>query len=146
MEIKYPDYSNSIVNLSCSVLRYFNVQDVRHSTLPVADKILENRKPRNVIIMVFDGMGISILERHLPSDSFTRRHIVCQITSTFPPTTVAATTSINSGLTPLETGWIGWITYFSEVDRNVVTYFNTDQTTGKPACNYNLAYTALPYR
>ncbi len=146
MKFKYPDYNNSIVNIACSVLKYYNVQTIKHPTLECVDTILENRKPRNVILMLFDAMGISILEKHLPKNSFTRTHVIKTISSTFPPTTVAATTSINTGLTPIETGWLGWITYFKEVDANVLTFFNTLQDNDKPASDRHLAYTALPYK
>ena len=146
MNFKYPDYNNSIVNLACSVLKYFNVKDIKHPSLPYVDSILESRKPRNVVLMLFDAMGISILDRHLPKDSFIRTHIIRPISSTFPPTTVAATTAINTGLTPLETGWLGWITYFKEVDANLVTFFNVFQNTHTPACDNHLAYTHLPYK
>ena len=145
--IQRPDYRNSIVNLSCSVLKYFNVTDIRHSTLPEADKLLVERKPRNVVILLFDAMGISILERHLPADSFTRRHVLRTISSTFPPTTVAATTAVNSGLTPLETGWLGWVTYFSEIDDNIITFFNTLQSEDdKQAAPTHLTYSNVPYK
>ena len=146
MKTMYPDYKNSIVNLACSVLKYYNVPDIKHPSLPYVDSILESRKPRNVVLMLFDAMGISILKSHLPKDSFTRTHIIRPISSTFPPTTVAATTSINTGLTPLETGWLGWVTYFKEVDANVITFFNTIQNTDKQASERHLAYCALPYK
>ena len=146
MKTEYPDYSNSIVNLACSVLKYYGIKDIKHPTLSDVDAVLEKIKPRNVVIMLFDAMGISIIDRHLPKDSFLRSKIVRSITSTFPPTTVAATTAINSGLTPLETGWLGWITYFKEVDQNVVTFFNTVQNTKTPASDRHLAYTTLPYK
>ena len=145
--IQRPDYRNSIVNLSCSVLKYFNVPGVKHSTLPEADRLLKERKPRNVVILLFDAMGISILNRHLPENSFTRQHIVKTISSTFPPTTVAATTAVNSGLTPLETGWLGWISYFKEIDDNIITFFNTLQTDGeKQAAPERLIYKYAPYK
>ena len=145
--IQRPDYNNSIVNLSCSVLKYFNVSNIKHSTLPEADKLLEERKPRNVVLLLFDAMGISILERHLPASSFTRQHIVKPISSTFPPTTVAATTAVNSGLTPLETGWLGWISYFKEIDDNIITFFNTLQMDDeKQAAPERLIYKHAPYK
>ena len=146
MTIQRPDYSNSIVNLSCSVLKYYNVP-VRHDTLPEFDRLLETRKPRNVVILLFDAMGISILNRHLPETSFTRKHVMRSLTSTFPPTTVAATTSVNSGLTPLETGWLGWITYFKEIDDNILTFFNTLQSDGdRQAAPNHLTYSNIPYK
>ena len=145
--IQRPDYNNSIVNLSCSVLKYFNVPNIRHSTLPEVDRFLEQRKPRNVVLLLFDAMGVFILNRHLPENSFTRQHIVKTISSTFPPTTVAATTAVNSGLTPIETGWLGWISYFKEIDDNIITFFNTLQTdVEKQAASNHLTYTHVPYK
>ena len=38
------------------------------------------------------------------------------ITSVFPPTTTAATTSMLSGLNPNEHGWLGWDLYFKKED------------------------------
>jgi predicted AlkP superfamily pyrophosphatase or phosphodiesterase len=146
MKTRYPDYDNSIVNLACSVLKYYGVPDVRHLSLEDVDAVLASRRPRNVVVMLFDAMGISILERHLPADSFTRRHLLRPITSVFPSTTMAATTAIYTGLTPLETGWLGWITYFKEVDANVVTIYNTLQGTHTPACDRHLAFSVMPYR
>lgn len=145
MEIKYPDYNNSIVNLVCSLLKYYNVKDIKHNTISQVDKILEERKPRNVVLMLFDAMGISILNRYKDQSPFIRSHIIRTLSSTFPPTTVAATTSVFTGLTPLETGWLGWITYFKEVDQNVVTFLNTIQNTKIPAAAHHLAHTTIPY-
>ncbi len=145
--MKYPDYTNSITNLACSVLKYYGVKDIKHNSIPEIDRILDERKPRNIVLLLFDAMGTSILERHLSPNTFTRRHVIKRISSTFPPTTTAATTSVNSGLTPLETGWLGWISYFKEVDQNVVTFFSTKQSDNEvPACSYNLGYTHMPYK
>ena len=145
MKTRYPDYTNSNMNISCSILKYYGC-DIRHNSLSVLDDILQIKKPRNVVFMLFDAMGISILNRHLPEDSFIRSHLVSTLSSTFPPTTVAATNSINSGLTPLETGWLGWITYFKEVDQNVVTFFNTKQSNEDEPLNVpHLAYSTLLY-
>ncbi len=146
MKTRYPDYTNSNMNISCTILKYFGCE-TKHNSISVLDDILEKKKPRNIIFMLFDAMGISIINRHLPENSFIIKHIIRHLTSTFPPTTVAATNAINSGLTPLETGWLGWITYFEEVDQNVVTFFNTKQSNEKePLENVpHLAYSALLY-
>lgn len=147
MAIKYPDYTNSITNLSCSVLHYFGVENLKHNTIVELDSILEERKPRNVVIMLFDGMGTSILDKHISKNSFIQKRIIKPISSTFPPTTVAATTAINTALTPLETGWLGWITYYKEIDKNVVTFYNTLQSDDKvPAAHYHLGYKNMPYK
>ena len=110
--MKYPDYTNSIVNISCSILKYYGVKDLKHNSIPELDSILKKRKPKNLILLLFDAMGISILKQHISPNSFLRTHILKTVSSTFPPTTTAATTSINSGLTPYESGWLGWISYF----------------------------------
>lgn len=146
MKIQYPDYNNCITNLSCSVLKYFGVKDVRHNTIPELDSLLFSRKPRNVVIMLFDGMGVSILNRHLHKNCFLNKHVVKTISSTFPPTTVAATTSINTGLYPNETGWLGWVTYYKEVNSNVITFFNTLQSDDSPASEKHLGYTLMPFK
>lgn len=147
MAVKYPDYSNSIVNLSCSILSYFGVDGIKHNTIPELDQILNERKPRNIAIMLFDGMGTSILDKHISKNAFLQKKIAKPISSTFPPTTVAATTAINTGLTPLETGWLGWITYYKEIDQNVVTFYNTLQSDNTiPAAPYHLGFKNMPYK
>lgn len=145
MKTLYPDYKNSNMNISCSILRYYGC-DPHHETLEDLDRIFDERKPRNVVFMLFDAMGISIIDRHLSASSFIKKHILRSLTSTFPPTTVAATTSINSGFQPIETGWLGWITYFKEINQNVVTFFNSIQNTHDPASLEHLGYTHLPYK
>ncbi len=144
--MKYPDYTNSIVNLTCSVLRFFGVKDIRHNSLPELDRILDDRRPRNIVMMLFDGMGTSILGRHLSGNSFTRRHVLKAISSTFPPTTTAATTAINSGLTPYESGWLGWFSYFKEIDENLVTFFARRQSDNTQACSPSFSFDLMPYR
>ena len=146
MEIKYPDYNNSIVNLVCSIQKYYNLKDIKHSTLPDVDKILQEKKPRNVVLMLFDAMGISILNRYAEQSPFLRSHIIRPLSSTFPPTTVAATASVSTGLTPIEIGRLGWITYFKEVDKNVITFSNKIMNTEIPASDVHLANSILSYK
>lgn len=147
MKAQYPDYSNSVMNVSCSVMKYFGVKDLTQDTLPELDSLIELRRPRNIAILLFDAMGTAILDRHIESTSFLQTHRLKTISSTFPPTTVAATTAVSSGYAPIETGWLGWVTYFKEVDQNVLTFFSTKQfTDGEQAAPYHLSYTHLPYR
>ena len=44
------------------------------------------------------------------------------ITTVFPATTVAATTSMMTGLNPVESGMLGWDMYFKDIDRTITTY------------------------
>lgn len=143
MKIRYPDYSNSILNLACSILKYYDAE-YTHATLSCMDKRLANGY-KNVIVMVFDGMGIEILEKNLPSKSYFRKHLVGEITSVFPPTTTAATTTLESGLSPMEHGWLGWSLYFEEIKDNINIFINTNDQ-GSQVTDYHVANRYIPYK
>ncbi len=140
----YPDYSNCLVNLACSILKEFGAPH-SHSTLPHMDRLLE-RKYRNVVILLLDGMGVDAIQHHLAPDGFFARHLLCGYSSVFPPTTTSATVSFMTGLTPAEHGWLGWKQYFSEIDRIVIPFRNTDFYSGENAASFNVASRYLPYQ
>ncbi len=143
MKAGYPDYDNSIVNMINSVLKHFGA-NYTHSTLPVMDALLE-KTFRNVVIMVFDAMGSRNLMESLPEDSFLRQHMLAEITSVFPPTTTAATTTLESGLLPCEHAWLGWSLHFDEVQDNVNIYINTNDF-GTYVADYHVATRYIPYK
>lgn len=124
-----PDYTKSLVNLSNSILQYFECP-THHSTLPELDKFLE-KEYKTIVLLVLDGMGVDMLEQNLSPKSFLRTHIKDKISSVFPPTTTAATSSIYSGYTPQEHGWAGWQCYFKEYGRNIELFLNRDFYSGE---------------
>ncbi len=126
--LKYKDYDHSIVNLMSSIQRHYNVV-ANHNSLKIVDEILEKKDYKNVIVMVCDGMGKSILDKHLPKDSFLQRNTIDVISSVIPSTTAAATTSYLTGLTPIETGWLGWSLYLKNIDRIVDIFTSKDSYT-----------------
>ena len=141
--MQFPEYNNSLVNLSNSILWNFGATQ-KHPSLPYLDTILD-KGFQNVVLMIFDGMGVSALEYHLPEDSFLRKHFRQAISSVFPPTTTAALTSIESGLTPVEHGWLGWSVYFKELDKIVELFPNTVKDSGGvQAAETNVAGKYLP--
>ena len=144
MDIKYPDYNRGIVILACSVLNHYGA-DYRHNTLPMFDELLK-KNYKNVVVMLFDGLGIDALEHHLKSESFLRRHLQGSISSVFPTTTTAATTTIESGLTPAEHGWLGWSLYFNEIDKIVDIFINKEKNSKESAANYHVAESIIPYK
>jgi hypothetical protein len=89
-------------------------------------------------------MGKNIIEANLCPEGFFRKNLKGIYSSTFPPTTVAATTSIDSGLYPNQSAWLGWEGYFKEIDKNVVYFLNIDQEKNK-AADYDVAWTYCPY-
>lgn len=133
--MKIADYNNSIVNLSNSILKKFNVNPF-HSTIKEIDDLIKNKE--KIIVFLFDGMGKAILEKHLNEKSFFRRHIVKNITSTTPPTTVASTTGFLSAKYPIETGWLGWTLYFKDLDKNINVFPNVDDDTGEKLAGENV--------
>ncbi len=144
MEIMYPDYDNCITNLACSVMKRFGVAPP-NPTLPLADKLLE-RGTRNTVLMLLDGMGLNIMENNLAPDGFFKRNLAWVYSSVFPPTTVAATTSLDSGLYPVQTAWLGWTGYFKDLDKNVEYFTNKDFDTEEPIEFINAARTYVSYR
>ena len=85
------DYDRSLVSVSNSLLKYYNVKTYHPSLKLLDEKLAKNYK--NVIFMILDGMGTDLIEKNLPETSFIRQHISAQIFSVFPPTTTAATTA-----------------------------------------------------
>ena len=120
------NYHECLTNLACSIRKYFGL-DYQHNTLSYLDKILEERKPDNVILFLFDGMGSNILDRNLDEDSFFIRNRIKKISTVFPATTTAATTSIRTGLNPIEHGWLGWNVYLKPIDKIITLYMNREK-------------------
>ena len=114
--IKLPDYNHSILNLITSILKYYNVE-TNHTSLKKLDENLQ-KKYKNVVLIILDGMGEHILNNISPEGYFNNHKIDC-ITSVYPSTTTAALTTYYSGKPPYETGWIAWSQYFKEYGRAI---------------------------
>ena len=91
------------------------------------DKLLQDYNPKNVIVILFDGMGSRILDRTLDENAFFRKNKLKDITSVFPATTTAATTSMRTGLNPIEHGWLGWNTYIAPIDKTITLFLNVEK-------------------
>lgn len=140
-----PDYKGCITNLACSVMKYFELE-TRHNGLDEIDDILSNKKPRNVVVILCDGMGFNIMNRALSKDSFLVRNTIRDISSVVPSTTTAATTSMLSGLNPCEHGWLGWDLYVKPEDKIVTLFKNKLKDRQKLAAPYNVARKYYGYR
>lgn len=120
------NYQECITNLACSIEKYFDLTP-KHNTLPYVDKLLEEKKPENVVVILLDGLGSRILDRSLDENAFLRKHKVKEITSVFPATTTAATSSMQTGLNPVEHGYLGWNIYMEPIDKVITIYMNTEK-------------------
>ena len=74
MKTVMPNYNECIVNLSNSIMKYFGLP-AYHATLKDLDDVLESRKPKNVVVILCDGMGTNILRRTLGEKSFLTKNI-----------------------------------------------------------------------
>ena len=146
-----PDYSASLVSLISSVIEYCGGKPY-HSGLTAFDDFVrktgraDGKKWKNVILLLFDGMGIDALSHFLAPESFLRGNLVTPISSVFPPTTTAATTSLESGLTPAEHGWLGWTLYIPQLDENVSLFPNVIQDTKTQAADFRVGEKLMPYK
>lgn len=145
MRTRFPDYNNCLTNVSNSILQYFNC-NTYHETLNELDEVLNEKEYKNVVLILYDGMGSSILDRHLEKGDFLRKYKVKDIDAVFPPTTTASTTSVLSGLNPNEHGWLGWNLYFKEVDEIVTMFLNTKKDTDEVISTENLGYKYYNYK
>mmetsp|Transcript_28906 Transcript_28906/g.42643 ORF Transcript_28906/g.42643 Transcript_28906/m.42643 type:complete len:524 (-) Transcript_28906:664-2235(-) len=87
-------------------------EDVRDSTVSHSNEMAElmGGTTRNHIILILcDGMGTSILEKHLPKTSFVRRFNKANVLrAVFPSTTPAALTTLATAEWPGQHGVPGW--------------------------------------
>ena len=133
--MEFINYEDCITNLACSIQKYFGVS-YKHHTLSIADQLLEEHKPKHVVVLLFDGMGSRILQKVLPDDCFFRTHQLSEIHTVFPATTTAATTSIKTGLNPSEHGWLAWNTYIQPIDKVITMFLSQEKETGKVSNSY----------
>jgi len=139
----YPDYKNTILNVSNSLLKYYGCETFAPS-LPLLDNILANKEFRNIALVLVDAMGESTLQNHSEQAKNIASDKVATISSVFPPTTVAATTSVLTGKPPISTGWIGWMQYVRDIDRNVVFFKNKDYYDESAKIDIPVANTYVP--
>jgi len=127
-EIIMPNYEHCILNTITSILKYYKV-DTPYSSLKSLDQKL-NKKYKNIILLILDGMGEHILKDLSPEGYFLNNKIDC-VTSVCPSTTTAALTTYYSGKPPYETGWIGWSQYFKEYGRTIDMFSHKESYLGQ---------------
>ena len=134
-DISMPNYNHSILNLITSILKSYNVE-TKYNSLENIDKLLQ-KKYKNIILVILDGMGENILKTISPKGLLYKNKIDT-ITSVYPSTTTAAMTTYYSGKPPIETGWIAWSQYFKEYGRNIDVLPEKDSYTGEKINTKNL--------
>ena len=126
-ELIKPNYEHCILNTITSILKYYNVS-TPFSSLEALDNKL-NKKYKNVILLILDGMGSHILD-HLSTNGYFKNNEIDCVTSVYPSTTTAALTTYYSGKPPYETGWIAWSQYFKEYGRAIDMFSHKESYKG----------------
>ncbi len=133
------NYDECLTNVACSIRKYFEL-DYHHKTIKEIDEILERKQPKNVVLLLFDGMGSMILDKALDENSFFRKHKVKDITSVFPATTTAATNSLKTGLNPSEHCWLGWNTYIKKIDQTVTLFLSSEKGKNEKSVKFSAIF------
>ena len=142
-KIIYPDYNRSILNTISTIGKHYGLTG-DYKALPELEAVLA-KNYKTVILMVFDGMGIDVLEKTLNSTDFLNHHIQAELTSVVPSTTTAAMTTYYTQKSPFEHAWLGWSLYFKEYGRHIDTFINTDSHTGEKLELPHAAQELMPY-
>lgn len=137
------NFNQSLVNLSSSILKYFGIEPF-HSTIKELDDILNQKDYKKVTVLLFDGLNKYIKSLHLKSTDCLINNSKFDITSVFPPTTVAATTAFLSGKFPIENGWLGWSQRFHDLNVTVDMFSNKISST-KEKYSDDISYKYCPY-
>lgn len=116
----------SLINFSNSILKRYGI-DTFHDSIKEVDELLKNKK--KIVVILCDGMGKYLLNTHKDVSKELLKHYFITISSTFPPTTVAATTALLSGKYPIETGYMAWSQPFNNFSFNLDIFTRRDSQT-----------------
>lgn len=121
----FPNYDESILSVTSSILKHYGYNS-SYKSLKLLDEKLKNNY-KNIILILLDGLGSENLKELSPNGILSQNKKQ-DISSVFPSTTVAATTTIESGDAPFTHGWLGWTLYFKEYNRriNIFPYVDAD--------------------
>ena len=129
-DIVMPNYEHCILGTISSILKYYNVE-TKHKSSEKLDTILNEKKYKNVIFLILDGLGEHILNPISPN-GYLKQHQIDLVTSVYPSTTTAALTTYYSGMPPYETGWIAWSQYFKEYGRALDMFSHNESYMREP--------------
>ena len=138
------DYDNCITNLTSSIQKYYGLEP-NYKTLEALDKVMENKDYDNVVIILFDGLGNNIIDLNAKDNNILKTNRIYRYKSTYPPTTANCTTAYLSGLNPVSTGWLGWSTYYRDLDIGVDNFHNLNTLTKEVILGDNIASYKIPY-
>ncbi len=144
----FPQYDGrSLLNVVSTIEHFWKIK----SDTPELPKQLTKRIEgcSQLIFFLIDGLGMNLFNKHAKRNSFfsqaMKSNNLQTITSIFPSTTVAALSTIHTGLPPKTHGLLEWNLYFDEVDEivNPLPYkrvMTSVSKTHQPRIGKNLLY------
>jgi hypothetical protein len=90
-------------------------------------------------------MGYEILKTHSP-DGYLMKNCAAQISSVYPCTTTSALTTFETGLTPIEHGWLGWALHFKEINECIELFTGKIYGTERYAQDRYIAWNVLGFK
>lgn len=131
-----PNYRHSVINIPASILSYAGVRNT-YPKSSVLQKALR-KKYKNIVFILFDGLGKSIVNKVLDKGDIMRASIKETLHSVFPPTTTASTTTYITCTYPSEHGWLGWNMYFDSIGQVVDLFTNRESFTQSYLQDYDI--------
>ncbi len=119
----FVDYKESILAYINSIRDYFALETF-YDPDPAFSALLKEKRPQKIILALIDGMGSRMLKRKLNKGDFLVDNLYKEVSTVFPPTTVAATTAIKNGKSPNMNAWLGWTQYFKEIDDTLTVFMD----------------------
>ena len=119
-----PDFQNGLINLSATLSNFVGAKTNVPTLKGLEEKL--NKDKKDVVFIIFDGLGVYNVENFSKKDSFYKNHIVLKISSNLPPTTTSATTTLMSGKYPDEHLFLAWTLYLKNQKRVVELYTSKD--------------------
>lgn len=94
-----PDKENTYLTVIGSLLKHYGANSDLMENASVSNALAKT--PKNVVLFIADGLSVDELKEVLPQSAFLRQFTVEEMQAVFPTETVAANTSLLSGLPSL---------------------------------------------
>lgn len=128
--MKVPNYEHGILQAINTIRDYVGITTYYKNDKDIKNWI-DTYKLNQIVVLLIDGMGAHQIDKYGKDDGFLKSNFIKKIDTVYPPTTVAATTAIQTGKSPCETGWLAWQQYFKNEHEHVIMFFNEDYYTKK---------------
>ncbi len=133
-----PDYKNGLINLSATLADFIGDKNSIAKIDWLQQKLAN--APKKVVFIIFDGLGVYNVNALTTDNDYYKQHIQSVISSTMPPTTANATTTLASCKTTDEHLWISWSLWLKEYQKVVELFLGTDYYTREKVGKYNMPY------